>query len=70
VSEQEIRIGQIWRRKRNGRHIRIIGQQRGGWGGALVDDYVWEGADYKGRGYSYGTYIRRDCELVTEAPDA
>ena len=65
MSEQEIRVGQVWRRKKSGRHIRIV---RPGidypW---TADDWVWEGVDYKGRGASYGSYIRRDCELVEEA---
>lgn len=63
AEEQKIEVGQIWRRKKNGRHIRIESENRGH-GGAFVDDWNWRGHDYKGRGASYGSYIRRDCELI------
>lgn len=62
AKEQQIRTGQIWRRKRNGRHIRIVGAN------TVHDDWRWEGHDYTGRGASYGCYIRRDCDLVEDAP--
>ncbi|MFI9629235.1 hypothetical protein [Streptomyces sp. NPDC052042] len=63
--EQEIRVGQVWRRKKNGRHIRIVRERAGLHGPS--DDWAWEGEDYRGRGVSYGSYIRRDCEPVKEA---
>lgn len=62
--EQEIRVGQIWRRKKNGKHIRIVRQRQ--YRSAPIDDWYWVGHDYKGRGVSYGSYIRRDCELVED----
>lgn len=70
MTEQQIRPGQVWRRKKDGRHIRIYRQQTE-WSDDLVevdaDDWVWQGEDYKGRGFSYGKYIRRDYELVKES---
>lgn len=63
TDEQKIQVGQIWRRKKTGKHIRIVSENRG-YNGAFNDDWNWVGHDYKGRGASYGSYIRRDCELV------
>ncbi|GIG27153.1 hypothetical protein [Cellulomonas denverensis] len=62
MSEQQIEVGQIWRRKRTGRHIRIVREVRG-------DDWRWEGHDYRARGASYGCYIRRDYELIEQPAD-
>lgn len=60
MSEQEIHVGQIWRRRKSGKLIRIERQY------GKHDDWHWRGHDYKGRGVSYGSYIRRDCELVSD----
>lgn len=65
MSEQEIKVGQIWRRKKTGKLIRIERQSRDHYGPA--DDWHWRGHDYKGSGVSFGSYIRRDCELVSES---
>lgn len=67
TDEQKIQVGQIWRRKKTGKHIRIVRQHADFYGPS--DDWAWEGHDYKGRGMSFGSYIRRDCELVKEADD-
>lgn len=67
MAEQEIRVGQVWRRKKSGKLIRIVGQHLPL--GLMGDDWVWAGHDYKGRGVSFGSYIRRDCELVEEGGD-
>lgn len=64
ADEQKIQVGQVWRRKRNGKQIRIVRQRAGSYGPS--DDWVWAGYDYKGKGVSYGSYIRRDYELVKE----
>ncbi|WP_217181570.1 hypothetical protein [Streptomyces sp. AC495_CC817] len=64
TDEHSIHVGQIWRRKKNGKHIRIV-RQRQDYSGS-IDDWYWVGDDYKGRGVSYGSYIRRDCELVKD----
>lgn len=65
MSEQTIEVGQVWKRKKNGKLIRITRQRI--FLGEPDDDWVWEGVDYKGKGVSYGSYIRRDLELVSEA---
>lgn len=65
MSEQEIKPGQVWRRKRDGRHIRIVRRRRD-LTGPPADDWLWKGEDYKGRGVSYGSYIRRDYELIEQ----
>lgn len=65
AEEQEIKIGQIWRRKKSGKLIRIE-RHYSSMPGIDADDWHWQGHDYKGRGVSYGWYIRRDCELVTD----
>lgn len=67
TTEQQIRPGQIWRRKKTGKHIRIERERRSSHN-IETDDGVWVGHDYKGRGVSYGSYIRRDCELISD-PD-
>lgn len=66
TDQQKIEVGQIWRRKKNGRLIRIARPHRYTFDptGQFYDDWEWEGHDYKGSGVSYGDYIRRDCELV------
>jgi hypothetical protein len=65
----EIAVGQIWRRKKSGKLIRIERANQSA-GFPAYDDWVWRGVDYTGRGVSYGGYIRRDCELVEEESHA
>lgn len=65
TTEQQIRPGQIWRRKKTGKHI-VIKHERRSVHNVSSDDWVWEGHDYKGRGVSFGSYIRRDSELVSD----
>lgn len=60
TEKQQIKVGQVWRRKRDGKHIRIVRAC------TSFDDWAWKGEDYKGRGQSYGEYILRDYELVDE----
>ncbi|ALJ22071.1 hypothetical protein [Microbacterium sp. No. 7] len=64
MTDQEIRVGQVWRRKRNGRLIRITRQNTHA--GKPVDDWRWNGVDYTGDGWCWGSNIRRDCELVED----
>ena len=62
MTEQKIEVGQIWRRRKNRRLIRIVGPANAFIG--VQDSWRWEGVNYRGRGVSDGGYIRRDCELV------
>lgn len=61
----EVKVGQVWRRKKNGRHIVIVRENT--MFEKISDDWAWKGLDYKGHGYSYGSYIQRDCELVANS---
>lgn len=65
MSEQVIAVGQVWRRKKDGKHIRIVRERRG-WNDQFIDDWRWEGWDYKGRGEAYGFTIRDKYDLIGE----
>jgi hypothetical protein len=66
MSEQEIEVGQVWRRKKDGKLILIMRQWLGG-NGTLWDDWTWGGYDYEGKGQAYGDNIRARYTLESEA---
>ena len=61
MTSPDVEVGQVWRRNKNGRHI-VISRENGKGSG----DFAWEGVDYRARGVSYDTYIKRDCTLVAQ----
>lgn len=67
MTTPEVDVGQVWRRKRNGKHIYIV-SPRLGFRGQDLDEWHWEGHDHRGRGFCTGSYIRKECDLVTPRP--
>lgn len=67
MSEQKIEPGQVWRRKSNGRLVRIE-QVRHLGGMDHGVDVTWRGADGHGRGNIFGDNLRERYELVPATP--
>jgi len=76
--KQEIKVGQVWRRKKDGRHIEITAQDTYQTYDYEAhepvtkphDDFYWRGWDYKAKGRAYGYYIRTNYELVDAGQQA
>ena len=64
MTEQEIKVGQVWRRKHDGREIRIerVRQIGPDWRGGV--DVHWRGVDKPGRGALFDGSLRKRYELV------
>jgi len=61
MAEQKIRIGQIWASRDGKRKIRITAYN------ATWDDTTWANVENpKRRGNTYGSYLRKNYELVAE----
>lgn len=67
TQEIEIKVGQVWRRKKGGKLIRIARQLRT-YNGSLLDDWVWESVEGRRGGNSCsGWHLRSHYILTPEA---
>jgi hypothetical protein len=72
MSEPVIKVGQVWRRKKDGKLILIVRAAQVQWlgvGRIPYDGFLWGGYDYEGNGQARGGHIRAHYTLEPEAVD-
>lgn len=62
--KQQLKIGQIWRRKRDGKLVWISAMRAYG----SEHDVYWRAVEGRNKGAIWGTAFREKYELVEEAP--
>lgn len=67
-SDQKIEVGQVWRRKNDGRLIRVERVQNVGYLTTYLD-VIWRGVDKPGRGELYEDSLRKRYEIEEPADD-
>lgn len=64
-----VKVGQVWKRKRDGRMVEVVRVVPGQW--EWVDtDIHWRGVDKPGKSAIYESDFRKRYELHEDAPNA